>query len=43
MDWYKPPSNYHWATDRPERLRRENVWNAAQLALAFARALNEEP
>jgi hypothetical protein len=43
MDWYKAPSNYHWPTDRPECLRRENIWNAAQLALAFARALDEEP
>jgi hypothetical protein len=42
MDWYKAPSNYHWPTDRPENLCRENLWAAARLALAFARRLDTE-
>lgn len=41
MDWYKAPSNYHWPSDRPEKLVRENVWNAARLALSFAAALEQ--
>jgi putative aminopeptidase FrvX len=40
MDWYKPPSNYHWPTDRPENLDRSSIAGAAQLALAFLRDLD---
>lgn len=42
MDWYKAPSNYHWPSDQPQNLDRENICNTARLALAFARALDHE-
>ncbi len=41
MDWYKAPSNYHWPSDRPENLNRENVRRTARLAVAFARTLDQ--
>jgi hypothetical protein len=42
MDWYKAPANYHWPSDRPENLCRENIWAAAELAVAFARRLDAQ-
>jgi hypothetical protein len=42
MDWYKAPSNYHWPSDRPASLCRENIWAAARLALAFAGRLDAQ-
>jgi hypothetical protein len=43
MDWYKAPSNYHWPSDRPENLDLRRVADAARLAEAFVRWLDEQP
>ncbi len=40
MDWYKAPSNYHWPTDLPHNLERQNLERGAELALALIRALD---
>jgi hypothetical protein len=39
MDWYKAPSNDHWPADVPEKLNRESVHDAQELALGLVRAL----
>jgi hypothetical protein len=42
IDWYKAPSNYHWPSDRPEKLNSESVARAAVLAAAFVRHLDQQ-